>query len=680
MVTSQEARILARLATFPPSLETSWDVPREICLPGLAEYLGVVRSALHEPLKQLLDKDFIVERKTHVIGGGSRRRKVYHITDTGRSECVGFESHPKKTDGELLGTYPQGCVIHGRNKLIEEILEKKKVIITGLPGIGKTSILRNLADSYVSQGKTVRFASANAFKDLRELFSDWEFKFTNEKSVINSCKNDVLIIDELQEISSRHLSGVKSFCEKANFIVMASRSPLPFSEGFEVIEVPPLEISDAVAILPEHLENKELIAERLGGHPLALQMHDETSELPEAGTDLQNWIKDVVISDLGEEIKALDELALLPVPVPTNLLQHEQHLLELDDYALLRWAEKDVELHHLVRNVRSLMLSESDHRNAANHWNNLDGDLARLVEMYHILHSGGDIESHLMRNAESLMIRSSAGLASLIGDAIYRTPTPTLHRISARIAIERGEIEIARQHLLECESSELQFLLSILEGDTNPVVPENADFHLLIAEAARRIDDRLPTEPPSHDIHELLEKIDLSKADESLKKVILVAIAHVRHAWYLSNQMYGEAKQVRDNLEALSHSGDPQIVALKLRAKIDQTAKNSSSFDELIEESFVDNGLRSKMNQLSILEKLEGERAISVLNRIEIPTIDAQTNLAAARRISAKIWYYRAIFGTHNRLSSMAEAISLWKSALCPNAALKATEKMHKML
>ena len=129
---------------------------------------------------------------------------------------------------------------------------------------------------------------------------------------------------------------------------MASRSPLPFSDGFEVIEVPPLEISDAVAILPEHLEDRELSAERLGGHPLALQMHDETSELPEAGTDLQNWIKDVVISDLGEEIKALDELALLPVPVPTNLLQHEQYLLELDDYALLRWAEKDVELHHLV--------------------------------------------------------------------------------------------------------------------------------------------------------------------------------------------------------------------------------------------------------------------------------------------------------------------------------------------
>ena len=39
------------------------------------------------------------------------------------------------------------------------------------------------------------------------------------------------------------------------------------------------------------------------------------------------------------------------------------------------------------------------------------------------------------------------------------------------------------------------------------------------------------------------------------------------------NQMYGEAKQVRDNLEALSHAG--HNCSIKIKAKIDQTAKNS---------------------------------------------------------------------------------------------------------
>ena len=76
-----------------------------------------------------------------------------------------------------------------------------------------------------------------------------------------------------------------------------------------------------------------------------------------------------------DEIKVLDELSLLPVPVH-EFLQHEQYLLELDDFALLRWFESGVELHHLVRNVRSTMLSKQDHANAANYWSQLEGDLA----------------------------------------------------------------------------------------------------------------------------------------------------------------------------------------------------------------------------------------------------------------------------------------------------------------
>ena len=81
MVTGPESRILARLHTFSSTLESAWDVPRDICLPGLSEYLGVVRSALHSPLNELVKKGMVIERKAHVIGGGSRKRKVYRECD-----------------------------------------------------------------------------------------------------------------------------------------------------------------------------------------------------------------------------------------------------------------------------------------------------------------------------------------------------------------------------------------------------------------------------------------------------------------------------------------------------------------------------------------------------------------------------------------------------------------------
>ena len=97
--------------------------------------------------------------------------------------------------------------------------------------------------------------------------------------------------------------------------------------------------------------------------PLALQMHDISSSLPEEGDDLQSWVEDVILQDLGSEINAVNELSLLPIPVKAENLRSEEHIPELDDYALLRWLEHGVELHHLtIRNVKATSMSENDYR------------------------------------------------------------------------------------------------------------------------------------------------------------------------------------------------------------------------------------------------------------------------------------------------------------------------------
>ena len=84
MLSHSQGRVLSRLAEFGEHLDTAWDVPRELSLPGLAESLGLVRSALHQPLSELEKDGFISTRTAHVIGGGSRKRTVVHITKKGR--------------------------------------------------------------------------------------------------------------------------------------------------------------------------------------------------------------------------------------------------------------------------------------------------------------------------------------------------------------------------------------------------------------------------------------------------------------------------------------------------------------------------------------------------------------------------------------------------------------------
>ena len=117
-----------------------------------------------------------------------------------------------------------------------------------------------------------------------------------------------------------------------------------------------------------------------------------------------------------------------------------------------------------------------------------------------------------------------------------------------------------------------------------------------------------------------------------------------------------------------------------MRAEIAEVSVNSSSFDQLVETVFSKSGLRATMLQLSLIQRCDNDRAISLLKQVKMPSIESQNNLSSARRIAAKIWYLRAIYKTHSQFSSLAEAIALWKQGLCPNAAIEATELMHKLL
>ena len=81
----------------------------------------------------------------------------------------------------------------------------------------------------------------------------------------------------------------------------------------------------------------------------------------------------------------------------------------------------------------------------------------------------------------------------------------------------------------------------MLKGDVGVELPEDADARLLISEAARRLDDKLPGKQVEDTVLQLIEDIDVSNLSEDMRKVVLVAIAHVKHAWYISRENWTEA-------------------------------------------------------------------------------------------------------------------------------------------
>ena len=67
MAKPTEQRILVWLNQFDDSLKEAWDVPRENSLPGIVDSIGLVRSDLHVPLKNLQKENLIIVRQAHVI-------------------------------------------------------------------------------------------------------------------------------------------------------------------------------------------------------------------------------------------------------------------------------------------------------------------------------------------------------------------------------------------------------------------------------------------------------------------------------------------------------------------------------------------------------------------------------------------------------------------------------------
>ena len=171
MLSETQRRLLLRLAEFGPDVESAWDVPRDLSLPGLAEHLGLVRSAIHTPLKELEASDLISTRMAHVTGGGSRRRTVVHITELGRQrmESYSISDLPAKSESLAIGPLPDKTPILGRTDELESLSSKllagENFLLNGLPGIGKTSLARSVAENMMNRGYRIRWATCNSDTD-----------------------------------------------------------------------------------------------------------------------------------------------------------------------------------------------------------------------------------------------------------------------------------------------------------------------------------------------------------------------------------------------------------------------------------------------------------------------------------------------------------------------------------
>ena len=709
VIPAAQRRILARLAQFGDEMKQTWDVPRELSLPGLAESLGVVRSALHIPLTSMEEDGLITTRKAHVIGGGSRRRTVVHITDAGRQVLSENEPESATRRGRSYGPLPDKSTLHGRVEISENLVDMltggTSVLLSGLPGVGKSSLARVIAEIVVNSGWAVRWASCSIDSDTSTIGEMWLGENLSDSSTIISSaagQRTLLVIDEAQELHHRHSDGVADLINQAassdSPILVVVRSPSPFGplQTLSEVVLDGLESKHAIEILPSDLDEKEAVsvAEKLAGHPLALHLWSPGETLPERVEAVQDFVESTVMRRLSEDgMTTLDELCISPTPLAIEELFDESGTLELDEAAILRWMGTIAEPHHLIRNVRrgtwSSDQAKSMHSKAASLWSTRDGARARRIQSHHMMNAGEMDTDWISENIGSIADEDSAAAAVVLEQAVEISDSQPLREAAADLALDRGEVSIAENHISELSpgpSSKMRLArVARMRGDSEAAMelessalsemqPEER-AKTTISALVRLHDDRLPgriQQSLATQLISLADSIDLSGLAEPHRAAGDLSIELVRHSIALDSGNLSEAARARTSIE-ISIGEDPSAVSLlDLRSSLSSLTEGNIPLEAM-------NAIRKAIESSEGIYRIRLIHAtLESMDKHPDWLIEAHSSIVGfrlrddspmQRRLNAQRWYWRGVLEPNYRLSHWNEAVSRFRMAECSSAA-----------
>ena len=727
MLSPAMLRILRWLDEHPSTLEGAWDVPRSLSLEGIADGIGVVRSALFQPMSVLEEEGFLLTRQAHVIGGGRRKRKVVHITESGRTQLHSHtEDIPERrarTSSKLKGQLPEYTHVHGRHSelgLIRDALENKvPVHLRGMPGIGKSTLARKIAEDLIEKELNVHWVQLNAYCDVHEAMQRME---TNAPQILDvegyassfEHANVALVFDDVHSISPRHQESFSNLFQALEDhsipFMLLGRDRDTFSIDGTYVELGPLEQTDAIELLnPELGDERETIVEALGGHPLAILLHDASTPLPETNLDVRAYVDQVVLGEASADVhEAMSPFLVLPFPVPAKRMPEPNDVALLDEHTLLRWGNKDaaMEMQHLIRNVCKSSLDDSEidvlHRSAITHWEQQNDALGSILELHHrIQRSEKEVSNHLSARANELMSSYSGAFATLLDEALVSNSEDIdLIELAAQHALNRAEIDVAKAYIEGQKSPKLvnirmqiaQFegkkdSLQDLETILNGIPDAQQKLRIQLSVLSRCIDDLAPSSNASdlQRIERLLNQVELPDS-ENERQIVLTTLVIMRHSLALERKDLDGANFLLDQLRDIGSSTDPLLQYLSMKTELKAVdARPMNAALTLRNAELTATQLQQPLYKASLLllicEQLvetQLPRAKTLHAQIDIHSLEA-IDAPSARRVLAKWWEVKSMFDDRERVMSLREAILRYRSVGCPNRARMLSSRLHSV-
>ncbi|MDP6845002.1 MAG: hypothetical protein QF722_05565, partial [Candidatus Thalassarchaeaceae archaeon] len=488
--------------------------------------------------------------------------------------------------------------------------------------------------------------------------------------------------------------------EAKSRVAIGMRAPCPFDNA---ITLTGIDAEAGQKLLGDSVDSEVAsdVCEALDGHPLALHLWSPSDDLPEASDAVQAFVEETVLSRLADgERDSLDTLCAEPRPILATHLDAID-IDPLDDAALLRWPNGRVEVQHLIRNVRRVAWDapEDIHRQAADRWSTIEDGEARWFEAYHRTLAGEDTIDFIIENSEQILSESAAA-AALLDDVLHALPNAhALRRMAAKLALDRGESQIAADYLSALPAPDHALLARLHRSQGEISAAEEAEkkaqssasksesAQMYLSRLAALIDDRLPDETGDLDaVEKGLSNVNIGNLEDSQKRSAIVLLAILRHRIAMLRGDGDTAVSVRNDLTELADGEDPLIDRLshiealhlsdpdspkrleaegamrRLVGRTPETLQHVSLGLALVQ-------AQARSNPPGAATTLENLRAMPL-----------PLDQAAGRRLDALLWYWQGELEPNQRLAYWREAILRFRRAECPRAARSLTIKLHKAL
>ena len=329
------------------------------------------------------------------------------------------------------------------------------------------------------------------------------------------------------------------------------------------------------------------------------------------------------------------------------------------------------------------------HSKAASLWSTREGARARRVQVHHMINAGEMDADWMSEKIGDIADEDSAAAAVVLEQAVEISDSQPLREAAADLALDRGEVSIAENHISELHpgvSRKMRLArVARMRGDTetaselessaiSEMTPDER-VKANISALVRLHDDRLPgkiPEPLAVELIRLADSIDLTNLPESNRTAANLSIELVRHSIALDSGDLSEAARARTLIESSIGEDARAIALLDLRSSLSSLTEGNIPLEAM-------NATRQAIESCegiyrirlihAALESMEKHPDWLVEAHLSIVGFRLRDDSPMQRRLSAQRWYWRGVLEPNNRLSHWNEAVSRFRMAECSSAA-----------